>query len=581
MSEMRKVTMPTVEDVKKKYHRGVRFKQQIGLFDTVTENENFFIGKQWEGVESNGLPTPVFNMLKRVIMFQVASITSDNIAARGSALVCTETKTKAEVDKVLQIVNDELVRIFERNSLPALLRVYARNAAVDGDGCLYTYFDPDAETGQKVKGEIVTEIVENTRVHFGNPNDRGVQRQPYIIIQRRLPVEDVKWQAEQNDIPEDEIEQITPDEDDHYTEADSYNDERVTLLLYFWRDRKTGHIWKMECTEKAMVSKPVDTETKLYPVTWLCWDYVQDRMHGQAAITGLIPNQKFINRLFAMVMLSLMTTAFPKIIYDRTRLRSWDARVGATIAVNGGDMNTVARIMDPPAISPQVSQFIEAAIQYTQNFLGASDVAMGDARPDNTSAIVALQRAANTPLELTKQNLYQSVEELCRIYIDQMRAFYGKRKVEQVGIEGAAEQVEQPFGVMDVVDAKFLVDFDFGKELSDLPMVIKLDVGASSYWSEIAAMQTLDNLLMQKQITILDYLERVPSGYIPKKQELIDALKEAQAAAQAAQAPAPGGGMAPPEGLAGNGSLADSMPIPGGSGNGALQRAIVQEGMAS
>jgi hypothetical protein len=134
---------------------------------------------------------------------------------------------------------------------------------------------------------------------------------------------------------------------------------------------------------------------------------------------------------------------------------------------------------------------------------------------------------------------------------------------------------------MDAVEAKFLVDFDFGKELNDLPMVIKLDVGASSYWSEIAAMQTLDNLLMQKQITILDYLERVPSGYIPKKQELIDALKEAQAAQAAAQAPAPGGGMAPPEGLAGNGSLADSLPVQPGAGNGALQRAIVQEGMAS
>jgi len=28
------------------------------------------------------------------------------------------------------------------------------------------------------------------------------------------------------------------------------------------------------------------TGLKLYPVTWLCWDYVQDSYHGQALLTG-------------------------------------------------------------------------------------------------------------------------------------------------------------------------------------------------------------------------------------------------------------------------------------------------------
>ena len=49
-------------------------------------------------------------------------------------------------------------------------------------------------------------------------------------------------------------------------------------------------------------------------------------------------------------------------------------------------VTNIAKIMDPAQISPQIAQFIELAIDYTQNFLGASDVAMGDARPDNTSA---------------------------------------------------------------------------------------------------------------------------------------------------------------------------------------------------
>ena len=53
--------LPTVSHVARCYERGLQFNTELGLYDTVTKNENFFIGKQWEGVESNGLPTPVFN----------------------------------------------------------------------------------------------------------------------------------------------------------------------------------------------------------------------------------------------------------------------------------------------------------------------------------------------------------------------------------------------------------------------------------------------------------------------------------------------------------------------------------------
>jgi hypothetical protein len=51
-------------------------------------------------------------------------------------------------------------------------------------------------------------------------------------------------------------------------------------------------------------------------------------------------------------------------------------------------------------------------------------------------------------------------------------------------------------------------------------------VGESSYWSEIAAIQTLDNLLAQGHIDIIAYLERVPDEYIPQKEELLTQIKQ-------------------------------------------------------
>ena len=36
------------------YQAGLAYNDSIQLSETVRVNENFFVGKQWEGVESNG-----------------------------------------------------------------------------------------------------------------------------------------------------------------------------------------------------------------------------------------------------------------------------------------------------------------------------------------------------------------------------------------------------------------------------------------------------------------------------------------------------------------------------------------------
>ena len=113
-----------------------------------------------------------------------------------------------------------------------------------------------------------------------------------------------------------------------------------------------------------------------------------------------------------------------------------------------------------------------------------------------------------------------------------------------------------------------MVDFDFSR-LRDLQVAIKQDVGASSYWSEIANMQTLDNLMMNNKISLRQYLERVPSGYISKKQELINENK----ALEAPPAASGGTGMSPET------IQAEDIPVQGGSGNASLQRALNREGV--
>jgi len=402
------------------YDECVRFNNGVGLYETVEANENFFVGRQWEGVRANGLPTPVFNFIKRVVLYLVSSLVSDSLTLHASPM----NEGEEGAGKLAELADERFRALFERSNLPARLREMMRGAAVDGDGCLYVWFDPQADAAGGAKGEIVIETVDNTRVLFGNPTDQNVQAQPYILLAARELIEDVRRRAAHNGA---KAEEIVPDSDETGNRFDELSGGKCTVIRRMRRDPDSGRILALECSRGCVIRPEWDTGLTLYPVVWQSWDRVQNNYHGQAAVTGLIPNQIFVNRMFAMTMMSLMTTAYPKIVYDANRIPRWDSRVGAAIPVLGGDISGVASIVDPAHISPQVSQFIELAIAYTRDFMGATDAALGNVRPDNTSAIIALQRASAVPLELLRQELMQSIEDLGRILLDHMAAYYGVR----------------------------------------------------------------------------------------------------------------------------------------------------------
>jgi hypothetical protein len=509
-----------VQKVWNEYQKGLSFNTQQDLDETVRTNENFVIGKQWEGVEANGLPTPVFNFLKRVVLYIVASIVPESIKYNATPFNMIGDRDSATLQS--SVVNAELEKYIDFNNFAGLLREFARNAAVDKDGCLFTYWDADIKTGQPVSGAMCTETIENTRVFFGNVNDRKVQKQPYIIISSREMIDEVRDRAKDNGVSE--WESIMVDSDDKQQNSENMSDDKVTVLMRLRRDKKTKTIWAVEVTKNAFVRKEWDTGLTLYPIVWMNWDYVQDNYHGQAMVSGLIPNQIFVNKLFAMSMISLMTTAYPKIIYDKTRVTKWDNRVGAAIPVNGGDVNSVAKILDPATISPQIAQFIQLAVEMTQQNMGATSTALGDDRPYNTSALTTNLKSSIIPHEITKQNLYQCVVEQGRICIDMMRNHFGVRTVD-VPIPDEVKAPAQFVGMQP--NKPMSVTFDFST-LENTQFNMKLDAGASTNWSEIASLSILETAL-QYGLPLSEYFKRIPNGFILKQEELIASLEGQQA----------------------------------------------------
>ena len=510
-SKPRKTVTP--EQMQEEYNRAVSYNQKCNggnLYERVKQNEHFFVGNQWEGVNAPNLDKPVMNILKRVVSFFVSSIVSDDV---GVELTLFGGKDEAK-ELELKIISQQVAEVIENTKAKAKNRDAIRDAAVDGDACFYLRFDPDMETGQAAMGGIRIEVLPCTSVYFGNPQVWEVQEQPYLLFQMRKTLEDVQEEGRKNGIPEEILAGIGENEDPNSLNVET-EDGKVTVLTRFWRDG--GTVWFCREAGGVMVVPPTDTGYRLYPIAWMSWDKVKNSYHGQAAVTGLIPNQIFINKLFAMCMEHVKKLAFPKIVYDRRMFpNGYTNQVGEAVGVTG-EPGTAARVIESADMSSQVMGLIETAMQYTRDTMGASDASLGNVKPDNTSAIIAVQKASAMPLELQRMGFYQFVEDYIRIFLDMMRVDYGIREVTYENENGESQRAF----------------YDFSR-IGRFRWKLNVNIGASTYWSELMQMQTLDNLFAQKVITDpADYLESVPSQYVPNKQKLLAKIREQQQVQQA------------------------------------------------
>jgi hypothetical protein len=179
---------------------------------------------------------------------------------------------------------------------------------------------------------------------------------------------------------------------------------------------------------------------------------------------------------------------------------------------------------------------------------------MGTAKAENTSALMVLQTNSEVPLENVNSGKYEWVEDIGEILPDMMGTYYGVRPViveqefeELVTDATGTPRIDPMTGLMATqkIVRKVVKEFDFG-QLKHITLNLRVDVGATTGFSEIAMTQTLDNLRKDGTLDVIQYLERIPDKLIPRKQELINELKgriaegtQANAAAGAA-IPEPG-----------------------------------------
>lgn len=556
-----------------RYEQGKSYNSRLSpnLYDMVNTNIEFFIGNQWLHLSQTPamqrLPKPTFNIIKRVASLFVASLTSsaasisfDELSYYSASELhgnvgMPQNGGKDEPPEVnaASIATAEVQNLLEKFKMDFRIREALFDGAQTGDYCAHFYWDADAVpyggAFGPYKGEIRMELVDGINVMFGNPNFADVTRQPYILIVGRDTVENLEEErkafaqnGEGSVDPDNEVDGMAGQGGRTELENDGENGKALYIYMYEMKENtvdgekvKTVHVTK--ATRSCTIYEDIDTGLSRYPIAWGNWEKQKNQYHGRALVTGIIPNQIFINTMFAMVMRHLQLMSFPKTVYNADLIKQWSSEVGQAIGVRGlqpgQNISQAAYNLNPADMSNQIIAAIDKAVSYTKDCLGATDAQLGNVKPDNTSALMVLQNSAEVPLENTRAGMYEWLEDIGAILLDMMGTYYGQRPIvrdmdfeEPVLGPGGMPIIDPMTGLMQVntVSRKTAVFFDFS-QFKNLWFNVRVNAGATTYYSEIAMVQTLDNLRRDGTLEVIDYLERIPDKLIPRKAELVRELK--------------------------------------------------------
>lgn len=524
-------------EIWKEYQLGKEYLMNHNVYETVKLNEKFWDGKQWDGLETKNMPKPVFNILQRAGKYMVSTIGSNDVAVN----ITPYTEVADDIERMVPIAK-EIEHIIEQARMKEASKTIIRNAFVDGSGYMMQSFNPDVETGQDAKGAVENQIVDNTNVYFGNPYSNDIQNQPYIIVSLRQDIRQVRQEARDCGLSEEMVESIQADnEGDQPNEGEATN--LVTVLLKYFKkktkvvdiktdiDPLTGEpiaietekeittVWVTKTTRDLALKEATDLGYKRYPIACFGWDLIKNSYCYNSPMTAVIPNQIFINKCYAIAQMYGLQSAFPKIIFDKNKVQI-DEFLNGTNAQAVAGIDIAGKFIDfikIPDFSNNIIELAQDTMAQTKECMGVTDASLGNVRPDNTSAIIALQEASSVPLEIQKQSFFVFWEDVVRNVLDIVASSYGVRQV--------------------MTEDRQLALIDFSM-LKDLNYNLDVEIGNGAQFSEIAQINTLDKLVQAGYIDPGVYIDVVPSKYIPQKSKLLKSyLERQQMAQQMAQQP--------------------------------------------
>lgn len=541
---------PDVTRIWQLYQNGLVGHSAIHLLESVTRNEYFYAGDQWHGVEAKDLPKPVINFIKRACQQKIANVsrspakitfvaadlpsstvTPDAIEQNNAMIVAKAQYLQDKESNPNAPIQNENILASEADAelLSAMLEMdWERlrmddksndgllDACISGNMILYTYWNSGFDTKQVSKGAVECELLDNVNFFPTDLQQRDIQKQPSIIISRREILSYVKAEAQKNGVSKSDLDQISEDSE-FYNQAGlmaqhELQDEdaaKVTTLTYFWRDPDTGHIFAEKTTRNIVIRPAWDTLLTRYPFAMMAWELRKNSCFGRAEITGLIPNQVTINRIYAMTTLSVIQMSWPKVLYSRSSgIDKWNNDISGAVAVNG-DINNSVKYLAPPTIANDAYNLPEKLMRTCLEMMGTNDVALGNVNPTNSSAFALAAQSAQVPTQTIINRFYAMLKDFAENWLDMTLAYIkSSRWVNLKDDDGNIFPIQ-------------FVPADINKRMWS----VNVEVGTAPEFSYTTMLEQMGQWLQSGQIQFIDYLEAMPESLFPNKQKMIQLVR--------------------------------------------------------
>lgn len=529
------------EAIFREFEAGVAYKQSLGshgMFEQNRINERFYSGDQWQGVHcGDSRPLVRHNVIRRIGEYKMAVVGSAPAAVqftaegvpntlpmqqkiwryrqalcRGEA--CEPLTPAEEAQTVAAALTDYFITTSRRLGLDTLGRRALRNAYITGTGVLYTYWDDRVRTGMyadhtgttPIRGDIACEVLDIEQVYPADPTLEELQEQPSILIAQQKPVAQLRREARRAGCADWEC--IRADDGGESPTA------HATVLTRFWKvwdeDGEQCRVYAQRVCRGVELRAAWDTGLRLYPLSLFRWEEQRGQAYGSSEIPYLIPNQIAINRTVSAGVWAVMMMGMPIMLVNGdvvTQPITNDPGQVIPVYGSGEEVQNAVRYVEPPAFSADFNENVQNLITETMTQAGISTTLLGDVKPDNTSAILAVREASLMPLQMIQNRYFSFIEQTARIWAEFWLTMYGDR----------ALKIEQPDGVWYM---PFHAD-----QYRELLLTIAVDVGQGSQYSENRSVETLDNLYKNGIITAKQYLSRLPQGFVPKLDALLQELE--------------------------------------------------------
>ena len=428
MEEIR--TSDEATEIWKKYQQGVNHHNQINLYEKVRKAYRFFEGDQWHGLESDGEVMPMYNFIQPVVEHKAASVAMNGMAINYSPMEYGGDYQNAA--RACDVLNRYAARQWELLKMDKLGWAIIKDACIAGDSYLYFY-----------DRNLHAQMIDGPNVYFADETSRDIQSQDWIIIAERRFVEDVRREAKENGLTQEEIDLIGPDSDtgqllgDDARQNSQQEDKRCTSLLYM-RKNEEGIVTISRSTqnvvyqpEEVMQGKekesgePAGKGMQLYPLAGLWWVPKKESARGVGEVIPLIPNQIEVNKMLVRRLMNAKITAFGRMVYNKRTVANPESvtEVGSAIEV----MDTpAAKVTDhvaylhPSPMSADAKNLTDEMISQTRDLAGAGDAALGQINPEQASgsAIIAVRDQAALPLNEQIADYKQFCEDVAAIWFD-------------------------------------------------------------------------------------------------------------------------------------------------------------------